>query len=39
MALAAEFAGTDLEDARERFFREARTAGHETLSFDLWVTP
>jgi serine/threonine-protein kinase len=27
MALAAEFAGTDLEDVRERFFREARTAG------------
>ncbi len=27
MALAAEFTGTDLEDVRERFFREARTAG------------
>ena len=27
MALAAEFSGTDLEEVRERFFREARTAG------------
>lgn len=27
MALAAEFSGADLEDVRERFFREARTAG------------
>jgi len=27
MALAAEFSGTDLEEVRLRFFREARTAG------------
>ena len=27
MALAADFCGSDLEDVRERFFREARTAG------------